>query len=78
MSHPAGMRGLKQERTASTSTSSCVASRRDAWIETFNGQNITKITQVASRRDAWIETAHLSQMQVHLEVASRRDAWIET
>ena len=57
-----------------------VASRAEAWIETWilGGHGRAQFGQVASRAEAWIETWRTRVRTVSCEVASRAEAWIET
>ena len=58
-----------------------VASRAEAWIETWilGGHGRAQFGQVASRAEAWIETVRTARIKSPQRiVASRAEAWIET
>ena len=55
-----------------------VASRAEAWIETFDAKTFDDDIQVASRAEAWIETTRWARPCQTFIVASRAEAWIET
>ena len=55
-----------------------VASRAEAWIETWRSRRIVQGGNVASRAEAWIETVQEDDRRAGLAVASRAEAWIET
>ena len=55
-SHPAGVRGLKQQGGDPVRPVPAVAPRRGAWIETHRTYPKYPAPVVAPRRGAWIET----------------------
>ena len=55
-----------------------VASRAEAWIETFVVRADGHAAYVASRAEAWIETLSTLHSPRENGVASRAEAWIET
>ncbi len=57
-SPPARRRGLKRDDRMITDVTVKVASRAEAWIETFVLYPYSVATSVASRAEAWIETWH--------------------
>ena len=69
---------MKQDSLRLGKVESHVASRAEAWIETYSESYFTVYIIVASRAEAWIETVVKRLELVASFVASRAEAWIET
>ena len=55
-----------------------VASRAEAWVETYLFLSLPQYGDVASRAEAWVETGESPVSSRTGQVASRAEAWVET
>ena len=78
MSHPAWVRGLKQDQYRHLAGPTSVAPCVGAWIETYRDHWHTSGPVVAPCVGAWIETSIDAQEKIESLVAPCVGAWIET